>query len=305
MQPGLSPQPRSRHDRRSALRLSVGMVHTMRLACLPVLAMCLAAPALAQRVEPPAPAGTRTVEGFAPHRATYDLALKSSRWAANVGSLSGRMVSEFDDVCAGYTFNQRLVTNFTDSQGTAGSGNYWVSTYEAGDGSAYRFTLSNALSGQAVEKVEGAASREGAGGKASYDQPKRRKIDLPAGVVFPTESQGLAIAAARAGKRSLSMKVFEGDADGRVFDVYVAIGAPRSASEDELKVPGGEILKGVKGYPMTASFYPSGKGDDLPEYEASYTLFENGISTSVTFDYGEFAMSGSLRRIDAPAHPKC
>ncbi len=116
-----------------------------------LLATAAIAPAAAQMVAPPKPA--RVAENFLPHRATYDLKLKSARWASAVSGLSGRMVSEFDDVCAGYTFNQRLVTDFTDSEGTATSGNFWVSTYESADGSDYRFTLNNAINGISVITV--------------------------------------------------------------------------------------------------------------------------------------------------------
>lgn len=276
----------------------------MRAVLMPVLAALMVAPAAAQRVEAPVPA--RTVEGFAPHRATYDLTLKRTRWSANVASLTGRLVSEFDDVCEGFTYNQRLMTNFTDVEGKVANGNYWVSTYETSDGSSFRFTLSNAMSGQPVEKVEGAASRAAGGaGEASYENPRRKKVDLPAGIVFPTEFQGRTIEAARSGKRSLALQIFEGDAEGRVFDVFIAIGVERQANEAELALPGGEVLRGVRAWPMSVSYYVRGKSQDLPDYETSFTLFENGISTGITLDYGDFALSGQLRRIDTVKRPRC
>ena len=54
---------------------------------------------------------------FAPHRAVYDLTLARSDPTGAVTSLRGRLVMEFNDVCEGYTLNQRILTEAADMEG--------------------------------------------------------------------------------------------------------------------------------------------------------------------------------------------
>ncbi len=273
------------------------------LVCL-MFASAAVLPADAQVVAPPRP--VRIVENFLPHRATYDLKLKSARWASTITSLQGRLVSEFDDVCAGFTFNQRLVTDFVDSEGKASSGNFWVSSYESADGRSYRFSLNNIVDGSPVERTQGSAERRADGTvTASFVMPSGKSAELPSGTLFPTEFSGHIVAAAREGRRSSSGKLFEGDAEGVVYDAFAAIGSERTASAADLAVPGGERLRGLKAWPVTVTYFLPGQEDAPPEYETSFILYENGVTSDVTLDYGDFAMKATLKRIDPLNAPGC
>ena len=251
-------------------------------------------------------APVRVVEGFLSHRATYDLQLKSAGWAANIAGLSGRLVSEFDDVCEGYTFNQRLVTLFTDAKGKASGSNFWVSTYENADGSTYRFSLSTGIAGQKAERTQGLAKKAADGGvSVAFDEPKDGKAVLPVSVVFPTEFMGRVIAAAKAGETRLSGLMFEGDKDGKVFDTFVSIGPVQAAKADVLSIPGGMALSGLKAWPISVSYFLHGETAELPEYESSFTVFENGVTADMTLDYGSYALSGGLKKIEPLAKAAC
>lgn len=278
----------------------------MRVSMLLAGGIATALSGLASAQGVAAPTTGRIVDGFLSHRATYDLQLKSAGWSANLSSLNGRLVSEFDDVCEGFTFNQRLVTSYTDAQGKATSTNFWISTYETADGGAFRFTLNSEIVGTSAEKTQGVATRDGAGAvKVDLSKPNRKKISLPTGVIFPTEFSGRIVASAKAGKKSVSGQMFEGDASGQVFEAFVAIGAPKEATEAELSVPGGEALRGLTAWPVSVSYYQAGAEADLPDYETSFTLFENGITSNVTLDYGTYALSGQLRAIEGLGRPDC
>lgn len=267
-------------------------------------ALAFVVPAAAQVVPPPLPA--RIVEGFLPHRATYDLALKDTRWSSNISGLSGRLVSEFDDVCAGFTFNQRMVTHFTDAEGKSASGNFWVSSYESADGAKFQFSTNSVFAGETAERAQGTAAR-GSDGKiqVTFVTPNGKTVALPAGIVFPSEFAGRVVTAAKAGKQAASVKLFEGDAEGKVYDAFAAIGPERAASAADLAIPGGETLKGLKGWPVTISYYVQDQTQDLPEYETSFMLFENGVTSAVTLDYGDFKLAGTLVKIEALKAPRC
>ncbi len=261
--------------------------------------------ALAGSVALAAAPSPRAVEGFLSHRAVYDLKLKTVTWSSAMMNLSGRLVSEFDDACQGYTFNQRLVTDYTDPQGAALSANFWASSYESADGASFSFNSSNKI-GETLERAQGVARRAPSGDvSVNFTKPATRDLALGANVSFPTVLMGRAVKVARDGGRSLSAQLFDGDAEGKVYDAFIAIGTQRAARPDELALPGGEALKGLKAWPMTLTYYERGAAEELPVYEASFAMFENGVSTDVTFDYGDFALEGRLLRIDGLPSPGC
>jgi hypothetical protein len=276
----------------------------MRPCLTAALAVALALPAMAQVI--PSPPKARIVEGFLSHRAVYDLKLKSSQWASSVTGLNGRLVSDFDDVCNGFTFSQRIVTNITDTQGQATTGNFWVSTYESSDGRNYRFALTNTVDSKETERTVGQARRDESGlAKVDFQKPSSRNITIPGSVVFPTEFMGRVVRAAQRGERGISAKMFEGDAEGKVYDAFASIGTDSAATPEEIATPGGESLRGLRAWPVTLTYYVRGADTDLPDYETSFRLFENGVTSAVTLDYGEFTVSGRLRRIEEHASPRC
>lgn len=277
---------------------------SMRRLALSVAALAFAGTAFSQVVT--APVAPRVAEGFAPHRATYDLTLKRAKWSAEIAGVSGRLVSEFDDVCEGFTYNQRLVTSMKAADGTNTEGNYWISTYEAADGSSFRFSITNTVNGAQTDKAQGSASRQSDGAtEVAFTGPDGKKIVLPAATVFPTEFMGRAVVAAKSGKKAYSAHMFEGDGEGKVYDAYMAIGSERQATETQLALPGGDALKDLRAWPVTVSYYVVGEKNDLPDYETSFLLFENGITADITLDYGDFALNATLRRIDGAKKPGC
>jgi hypothetical protein len=48
---------------------------------------------------------------------------------------------------------------------------------------------------------------------------------------------------------------------------------------------------------MTISYFDPAKkerGEDTPEYQLSFLLYENGVSRKLRLDYGEFALEGRM-----------
>ena len=45
---------------------------------------------------------------------------------------------------------------------------------------------------------------------------------------------------------------------------------------------------------MTVSYYALDGNSEIPEYQVSFDMYENGVATGLVLDYGEFALSGRL-----------
>jgi len=62
-------------------------------------------------------------------------------------------------------------------------------------------------------------------------------------------------------------------------------------------VRNGERLAGLAAWPMSVAYFEKNKTartDALPDYELSFVAFENGVSSRLDIDYGDFAVRGTL-----------
>jgi len=240
---------------------------------------------------------------FAPHRAVYDLSLARSDPTGAVTSLRGRLVMEFNDVCEGYTLNQRIRTEAADMDGNARITDFTISSWESRDGKRFRFNLHNEVDGQLVEDYAGKAELTPEGGTVEMTKPEEQSIKLPPGTVFPTEHLGILIRDGRAGKEFASVSVFDGAGEGGVYKTGAHIGkpiAPETAKASPLAQ-----LKGLASWPVRIAYFPRIDHAETPDYEIGLRLFENGISGDLVLDYGDFAMKGALVKLDLLPDPGC
>lgn len=236
--------------------------------------------------------------GLASHRAIYNLRLIRAKSSATINAASGQLVIEWQDTCEGYTTNQRFYSQFNDNEGHATSSDLWVSSWESRDGNMFRFNLTNSSNGTVTERSRGLARKTGdRGGDIAYEQPKRSREQLPAGTVFPSAHTEELLAAASRGEHTLTKLVFDGGADNGISYVSAFIGKEQTPKpEAVLKSKGGSLTNG-RFWPVRLAFYPNKRSDDLPDYEMAFQLYENGVSTGIEFDYGDFTVGADLTSI--------
>lgn len=271
------------------------MSSTHRLLAGLVLAGSLAAvPALAS------PAN------LVPHRAVYDLRLAEgeNEGASDMSAVTGRMVFEFTGApCEGYTVNFRFVVEMVDTEGQSSVTDLRTSTFEAGAGDSFDF-LSQTYTNQVLtEEVKGkAVSGKDALG-IDLVSPTEAKTRIPGKVLFPTDHLARLIDAAKAGQAVVTAAVFDGSETGdKVYRTTSFIGP-------EIKSPptGADAAVGpYRHWPVTVSYFDSaGTGDQTPDYTISFILWENGVSTKLHMDYGDFALEGKLASYEALSPVQC
>ena len=267
----------------------------MRLIVL--TAVLSVAPGLASASAAPAAATVRLV----PHRVVYELSLAGSRGEKGVEAARGRIAFEFTgNACEGYALRYRQVTVIEGSETGTKLSDLRTVNYESGDGRTFRFRNDVKLAGASPQVVDGLAERRaGARMAVTLRAPKRETLALGPDVVFPNAQMRDIITAARAGRTTLSLKVFDGSDDGRKLYETLAIIGPRSdgsaAPEPAAQQP---ALKGLARWPVTLSYFDRGREDRTPSYVLSFDLYENGISRALRLDYGDFALKGEMARLD-------
>ncbi len=250
---------------------------------------------------------------FAPHRAVYEITLARSSAGSGVADMTGRMVYELvGSACDGWTQNMRFVTRMTNQEGEAQINDLRTSSWEAAHAAQLRFNSSQYRNDQLAEASQGDASRTGEGGRVIVDltKPEKKKLTFAPDVMFPIQHSMELIASARAGKDHMTADLYDGSDKGdKVNTTSTAIGKKFQAgsTKSPASLKNGEKLDALASWPMAISYYDVGgdKKDSVPTYELGFRFYENGVSTKLTIDYGEFAIKGDLTELNFLEPGKC
>lgn len=243
----------------------------------------------------PAGAGQAPIPLIA-HHATYKLSLLKSTGSKAPEAVEGLLSYDFSgSACEGYAMTLRQMTALQPQEGETHVSDMQTASFEGGDARDYRFTV--AVTGGSADggTVDGKAHRTADGiVSVDLDKPKAAKVDLPPGVLFPTEHLKSIIGTALAGGKLVSAAVFDGSETGtKVFNTLTVIGAAATAppAENAAQL---EALQNVQRWPVTISYFDAAKADQTPDYVLSFDLYQNGISRSLKLDYGDFVLAGEL-----------
>ena len=250
---------------------------------------------------------------LAPHRAVYEITLADSRGGSGVSDLAGRMVYELTGSgCQGYTQNMRFVTRMTNQEGVTSVTDMRSSSWEDAVSKAFRFNSSQYKDTKLEESTDGDAARNSTGAEVQVElsKPAKKAVRLKGDTFFPVQHSIALLAAARKGDQFFIADLYDGSEKGeKVYSTASFIGRPKVAGYNKSlpKAENGEKLDGLKSWPISISYYEEGSAasDAMPSYELAFVYFENGVSRRLFIDYGEFAVRGTLKRVEFLEPAKC
>ena len=257
-------------------------------------ALVFASGAFAQAQQPAAQSSVLT-----PHRATYDLSLLKAEGRNAPAGVQGRIVYEFNgNACEGYTTNFRQITEMAPAEGPVRLADMRSTTFESGDGALFRFRIETLTNGSRTKLIEGAAERSGGTLSVVLRQPAPQKADLAEEALFPVQQTLRGLAAARAGENAIEFKVYDGSADGmKIYHSLNIVGQPLSRPAGDAAAETA-VMKDTRRWPLIASYFDQNKGDSKPVYTLSFELWENGVSSNLKLDYGDFILAGKLSKLE-------
>lgn len=274
------------------------MARTSRLPGLPVALAAFAFAGAAQT------AVAQPVK-FAPHRAVYDIALARTGAASGVNELDGRLVYEMKgSACAGYEQTMRFVTRTSTQDGELQVTDLRTNSWEDAPSRRLRFTSRNYQNAKLSEETQGDARRSDRTSPATVEilKPSRAESDLPANVYFPIQHSIAVIEAARKGSLMLTADLYDGSDNGqKIYATHTVIGLERKAGT--MKFPGlassGDRLTKTDSWPISISYFDKkgSKADAVPNYEMAYRFHDNGVTSELTIDHGEYAFRGKLTEL--------
>ena len=247
----------------------------------------------------------------APHRAVYDLQLLRTSQSANVGSVSGRMAYEVSgSECDGWTVSFRLVNRFDYKEGTSRLFDTQSSSWETGDGKAMNYSEKEFVDNkqESEKRLSVARADKSSAGEVSITLPKEKKISISAETVFPMRHQlRLMDAAAKGETRDVSL-VYDGSDEEKTVRAISTIGKKVNAGEGKKNKdnPQATPLLSLPSWPVTIGYYAVDENNaETPLYQINFDMYENGVSTGLVMDYGNFALSGKLAHLELLKAESC
>jgi EipB-like len=249
---------------------------------------------------------------LAAHKAYYTLDVKRIDQASGLSDVKGRLAYEIKGSdCEGYAVSYRIANRFTRGDGTdPQESDLRLTSFESGDGLSLDVQETQFMNGEAKAKSRVKANRPKLDAEASADlsgdETKSFKVDAKA--LFPTVFQKHLVDLAESGKPRDDVITYEGSDGEKLSRVITFIGAKKTglildnAADDATKAAFAKLAY----WPVTMSYYAvDAAGDAQPDYQTSFNMFENGVSTDLVLDYGTYALTGKLNKIELFKQDQC
>ena len=231
------------------------------------------------------------------HRALYSLSLARADSSSGISSAEGLLSVELSGGCEGYVVNEHHLMEVAYSEGGQARMDFRISMWESSDGATLRFERKSVVDGQVAEHFRGRAELEGKGGsgRVEFTDSASKGLSLAQGTIFPTAHTAVLVAQAQAGERQVVREVYAGTGPDEPRHTVAFLGDPIAPDTDDAD----PLLAGIVSWPVRIAFFASRPDATLPEYEIAFRLYANGIATDFEIDYGNFAFSGTLERLEA------
>jgi hypothetical protein len=285
--------------RRPAAIAAPGLLATLLAAMMTVAVaapdMAHAADRAPQLANPPTP--------MAAHRALYVLTLDNGRSGNEAGNdvigASGTMGYEVIDACDGWATRQQLDMNVTNSDGQNIHMVSDYTTWESKDGLTFRFHTRQTTDDAVTSQTDGSAKLNGPGlaGSAHYTSPKDVTTPLPVGTLFPMAHTEALLAAARSGKKFITLPLFDGTSDAGAEDSSIVVLDWKQPEPTPYPV-----LSALPSARVHLAFFERTPDATTPDYEVTMRYWENGIADSLKMDFGDFVMDAKLKDLALQPH---
>lgn len=239
-----------------------------------------------------------------PHKATYVMELASTDSNSTVVHARGRFDYEWSDACDAWAVTQRALLEVAHNDGSVFDFAWTYSAWEEKAGQRYRFIITRRYGNSETEEIRGEAqlAADGSGGLARYTLPDAREVPLPSGTIFPSAHSIELLERLAKGQAPIWRTLFDGSGENDgLYGVSVAVAGelPGSAATE------GTLFEGHRSWNLLMAFFPMDDLEALPEQEQTLRIYENGVTDSLTFDYGDFSVKAVIDALEALPEAGC
>jgi hypothetical protein len=241
---------------------------------------------------------------LAPHRAFYTLEAQRLDDKGGITAISGKLAYEITgNDCDGYAVNYRIANRYIQGEGSPQTMDIQLNSFESGDGTELDMRQKQFMNAsmESETRVKAKKPKDGGPITADVEGKEKKQIEVDATAVFPTAFQKQLMESAEKGETRAAALVFEGSDEDKATKAVSFIGVKKPGSKIETGADAAtlEQLNKLPMWPVTVSYYNvEAKGDEPPNYSASFNMLQNGVSTDLVLDYGSYALKGKLEKIE-------
>lgn len=225
-----------------------------------------------------------------PHRAVYTLSIGSGAVTGGDGVMS----YEIKDVCDGWAVDLKAELAFASEDGQVHRFGWSQVTWEAKDGSRYRYFMRELTDSEETSRRRGEARRPapGAVAKVVADLPEQSEFTLPKDTVFPLEHTAALIAADAKGSPYVLAQLFDGSVGDHAIEVGAALGPGTSDWFGPVKVA--PDLAGQRSFPVALAYFITQSPEGMPDTEQRLRMYANGVVGQLVFALGDMEIQARL-----------
>jgi hypothetical protein len=240
-----------------------------------------------------------------PHRAFYTVTMKSRPDPrSSVTDIQGTMMIELSKVCDGWIVQQKSETRLYQSDGSVEYVRWGYVTYEAQDGSLFKFKTYRKTDDELVEDIQGKALKEGDKIVVEYKKPHKKTLTMAEGTLFPAQHTLALLKAAQEDVKMLPHIVFDGSSEQGASEMNTFIGAKKVMAGNPATETAHQFAN-QPFWPVRFAVYGVEKANYEPDYITTQDLLPNGIIKQYVIDYGGIKIQGVLDRIELLPESGC
>jgi EipB-like len=256
-------------------------------------------------------AGPAFAVELASHRALYELSPLRVEQSSKLIPMDGRLAYEITgSACEGYTVSYRIANRFQDPTQGEKLIDTQLNVFEAQDGTQLDIEEHQLAkeSDQTGKRVSVKRSKPGEIATGKISTPEEETFSLAPEVLFPS---ALALKLLGMAEKGLSHDVdlvFDGSDGKNVMKAITFIGKKRLPGTYLLDAANPEMrtLANLSSWPMSTSYYAAeGANTENALYQASFNIYENGVSSELVFDYGTYALKGKITKLELLKQSPC
>ncbi len=240
-----------------------------------------------------------------PHTAVYDMQLAGVSNGADIADVSGRMVYELSgSLCDGFSVDVRFVLRSVGEDGEETVTDLRSSYYEAPDNSRLAFSYKTFIGAYLAQQAQGTAAHQSSKVDVDLSGPAAKKLSFDGSIQFPLQHLHGVIDGAASGKRFMVTKLYDGSVSGdQLYEATAVVGGkladPLAQRSDQVMLP--VSLGSSEAWPVSIAYFnlsDEERGERTPDYELRAVLHDNGVSRSMSLNYGLFELKGVLVELD-------
>jgi len=241
------------------------------------------------------------------YRAVYDLEPTHIDQGVKAQPIDGKLAYEVaGSDCLGWTVTSDLINRTSEQEMGFRVSESKSRSYESGDGLSMTVSQQELLNDRLSEddeiKVQRTTTSDEA--KGSMSGSKKLEFTLAPDLIFPTQHQKHLLAAAAKGETHDVSQVYDGSDGVKQYRIITFIGPKRPPQEQAQPELAG--LSKLASWVFQLGYYSMDDIQaDAPEFQATFIMYENGLSTEMLFDYGNYAMKAKYSHMELLPTPPC